>query len=77
VASPPATLPAGHPATDRPVRVQAVLDLDGAVQQPSYSGGPATLAEAALAAVRGWAAEPVRLNGAPMPTAVILAVRFR
>lgn len=75
--SPPAPLPAGHPATTRPVRVQAVIDLDGAVQQPSYSGGPSTLAEAALSAVRDWTAEPVRLNGAPMPTPVVLAVTFR
>jgi len=77
LSTPPAALPAGHAATDRPVRVQAVIDLDGAIQQPVYSGGPATLAEAALAAVLRWTAEPVRLNGAPMPTAVVLPVRFR
>jgi hypothetical protein len=77
VNAPPAALPAGHPATDRAVRVQAVIDLDGAIQQPVYSGGPPTLVETALSAVRGWIAEPVRLNGAPMPTPVVLAVRFR
>ena len=75
--SPPGTLPEGHPATTRPVRVQAVIDLDGAVRQPSYAGGPATLAEAALTAARGWTAEPVRLNGAPMPSPVVLTIRFR
>jgi hypothetical protein len=75
--APPATLPQGHAATDRLVRLQAVIDLDGAIQHPVYSGGPATLAEAALAAVRGWTAEPVRLNGAPMPTPVVLPVKFR
>jgi hypothetical protein len=77
VSVPPATLPAGVPPTDRPVRVQAVLDLDGAVRQPVYAGGPAQLADAAIAAVRQWTAEPVRLNGAPVPAAVVLSVRFR
>jgi len=75
--APPASLPPGHPATDRAVRVQAVIDLDGAIQRPVYSGGPPALVEAALSAVRAWTAEPVRLNGAPMPTPVVLAVRFR
>ena len=77
VDAPPAALPAGHPATDRAVRVQAVIDLDGAVRHPFYTGGPAALGGAAIAAVRGWTAEPVRLNGAPMPTPVVLTVRFR
>jgi hypothetical protein len=77
VNTPPAGLPAGHPPTDRPVRVQAIVDLDGAVRHPSFAGGPATLKEAALSAVQTWTAEPVRLNGAPMPTPVVLAVRFR
>jgi hypothetical protein len=77
VDTPPAALPAGQPATDRPVRVQALVDLDGAVRQPSFAGGPATLKAAALSAVQSWTAEPVRLNGAPMPTPVVLAVRFR
>lgn len=77
VNAPPAPLPAGQPATERPVRVQAVIDLDGAIQKPVYSGGPAVLADAAMAALRNWNAEPVRLNGAPLPTPVVLAVRFR
>jgi hypothetical protein len=77
VSAPPAALPQGQPATDRPVRVQALIDLDGAIQQPTYAGGPAPLVEAALAAVRAWTAEPIRLNGAPMATPVILAVKFR
>jgi hypothetical protein len=77
VNSPPGTLPAGHPPTERPVRIQAVIDLDGAVRQPSYVGGPPTLTEAALTAAGAWTAEPVRLNGAPMPTPVVLAIKFR
>lgn len=75
--TPTAAVPPGAAATDRPVRVQAVLDLDGAIQHPVYSGGPEPLAAAAFAALRQWTAEPVRLNGAPMPTPVVVAVRFR
>ena len=75
--APAAALPAGQPATDRAVRVQAVIDLDGAVQQAVYTGGPAALGDAAIAAVRGWTAEPLRLNGAPMPAPVVLSVKFR
>jgi len=77
ISGPPVPLPSGQTATDRPVRVQAVIDLDGAIQQPVYAGGPPALVEAALAAVRGWTTEPVRLNGAPMPSVAVLSVRFR
>jgi hypothetical protein len=77
LSAPPAPLPPGQPATDRPVRVQAVIDLDGAVRQPIYFGGPEKLADAAIAAVRDWSAEPIRLNGAPLLTPVIVAVTFR
>ena len=75
--APAAALPAGQPPTDRVVRVQAVIDLDGAVRQPVYVGGPPPLTEAAIAAVRTWTAEPVRLNGAPIVTPVVLVVKFR
>jgi hypothetical protein len=77
VTAPPAALPAGHAASARPVRVQALVDLDGAVQRATYAGGPADLAETALSTARGWTAEPVRLNGTPIPTPVVLTIRFR
>jgi len=75
--APLAQLPAGMSGGARPVRIQAVIDLDGADRSPVYSGGPAALADAAIATVRGWTAEPVRLNGAPVPTPVVLTVRFK
>jgi hypothetical protein len=75
--APLAQLPAGVTAPARPVRIQAVIDLDGAVKSPVYSGGPPALADAAIATVRGWTAEPVRLNGAPVPIPVVLTVRFK
>ena len=67
-ASPPAALPRDPP--DRsPVRVQAVIDLDGAISNRRIPADPRRW-RGPLSAVRGWTAEPVRLNGAPMPTPV-------
>ena len=67
--------PAGQPA-DRSVYVQAIVDVDGSVQQPVYMGGPTALSASALDAVRTWTAEPTRLNGAPMITPALFRVRF-
>ena len=76
VNTPMPPLPEGQPATDRPIRLQAILDHDGAAQRIVYVGGPAALGEAAKAAVRTWTAEPMRLNGAPLVTPVTLQVKF-
>jgi hypothetical protein len=73
---PQPSLPAGQTATDRPVRLQALIDSDGAMQHIVYQGGPTALVETAIAAARGWTAEPVRLNGAAIVTAVTLQVKF-
>jgi len=73
---PQPALPAGQLPTDRPVRLQALIDTDGRAQQIVYVGGPAALKEAALDAVRGWEAEPARINGAPVVTPVMLQVKF-
>ena len=67
----------GRPASDRPVRLQALIDLDGAAQRIAYVGGPAALVEAAIDGVRAWTAEPARLNGSPVVTPVTLQVRFQ
>ena len=76
LSTPMPSLPAGQPATDRPVRLQALLDFDGTAQRVSYMGGPAALSAAAIAAVRTWTAEPARLNGAPMVAPVTFQVKF-
>lgn len=68
--------PAGQAATDRPVRLQALLDLDGAAQRIVYIGGRTALVDTAIDAVRGWTAEPARLNGSPVVTPVTLQVKF-
>jgi hypothetical protein len=74
--TPQPPLPAGQASTERPVRLQALLDLNGAAQRIVYIGGPAALTDAAIDAVRGWTADPTRLNGAPVVTPVTLQVRF-
>jgi hypothetical protein len=69
-------LPKGQTPTDRPVRLQALIDLDGSARRIVFIGGPAALTDAAIEAVRGWTAEPARLNGAPIVTPVTLQVKF-
>jgi hypothetical protein len=76
VKTPQPSLPAGQSPTDRPVRLQALIDLDGRAQRIVYIGGPAALTGAAIDAVRTWEAEPARLNGAPIVTPVTLQVKF-
>lgn len=75
--TPSPTLPAGHPPTDRVVRLQALIDLEGATQRVVYQGGPATLTQSAIDGVRAWTAEPARINGAPVVTPVTLQVKFQ
>jgi hypothetical protein len=75
--TPQPPLPAGHTASEHPVlRLQALIDLDGAAQAIVHIGGPPALLDAAIGAVRGWTAEPARLNGSPIVTPVTLQVRF-
>jgi hypothetical protein len=76
IKTPMPALPAGQPPTDRPVRLQALLDMDGMAQQIVYVGGPVALTAAAIDAVRGWTAEPARLNGSPVITPVTFQVKF-
>ena len=76
IKAPMPALPAGQPPTDRPVRLQALIDLDGMAQQVVYAGGPAALTATAVEAVRGWTAEPARLNGAPVVAPVTFQVKF-
>ncbi|HWJ55973.1 MAG TPA: hypothetical protein VNR90_07130, partial [Vicinamibacterales bacterium] len=73
----PPALPAGWTGGEHPVlRLQALLDLDGAARTIVYVGGPAALADAAIGAVGAWTAEPAHLNGSPIVTPIALQVRF-
>jgi hypothetical protein len=71
-------VPAGVvvPPGSAQVRVQVYFDFDGAPQFPTYAGGPSALADAAVAAVTEFHAEPPRLNGAPLLQASTIAVAF-
>jgi hypothetical protein len=76
VASPAPSPPEGTTGPTEPVLVQVLIDFDGAVQRPTYAGGPFDLFRAAADAVGRWRFEPARLNGAPIASGVLLQVRF-
>src|SRR5206468_3693024 len=59
------------------VRVQILIDFDGASRYPAYVGGPPNLADAAVAAARRWRWEPPRVNGAPVLTPTVVAIVFK
>jgi outer membrane biosynthesis protein TonB len=77
VETPTPVLPAGLAASDTPVRLQALVDLDGRMQRAVYVSGPAHLTGAALDAVQRWRSEPPRINGAPVAGAVLVQVAFK
>jgi hypothetical protein len=74
---PPPVLPSGAKAEENRVLLQVMIDLDGALQRPSYAGGPAHLQQPAIEAVKTWRAEPARVNGAPVATAMLVEVEFK
>jgi hypothetical protein len=74
--TPEPTLPEGVTVTRDTVRLQAQVDLDGALRYITYVGGPRELLQAATHAVRGWTVEPVRINDAPISTPIVLQVKF-
>ena len=73
---PPPVLPAGmSPAS--PVWLQTVIDPQGRFQQAMYIGGPESLVAPALEAIKGWRAEPARVNGTPVIFDTLLVVQFK
>jgi hypothetical protein len=74
--TPAALLPDGVAPPDEPVLLQVLIDLDGALQRPTYVGGPQHLFRAAADAVGRWRFDPARINGAPVAMGVLLQVRF-
>jgi hypothetical protein len=75
--TPTPPLPPGLAPSDIPVRLQALVDLDGRLQRPVHVSGPAHLARAAMDAIQRWRSEPPRINGAPIVRAVLVQVAFR
>ena len=70
-------LPPGAAPGDASVWLQTLTDLDGMLQHPTYIGGPAHLAQAAMEAVQRWRSEPARINGAPVVRPVMVPVKFK
>lgn len=68
--------PAGDAAIGRWVALQAVIDELGSFRAVRPLGGPAELSRVAVEAVVAWRALPARIAGHPVPTPVVLQVRF-
>ncbi len=75
--TPSPTYPSGTTPAIVPLRLQVLVDFDGMLQHPVYIGGPASLSNAAMEAIRHWRFEPPRVNGAPIVGAAIVQVRFK
>lgn len=58
------------------VILRVLLDQGGGVMEVEVEEGPDELAEAAVAAVRGWTFLPASLDGIAVPAAVSVRVRF-
>ena len=76
VSLPPPALPAGMAAAS-PVWLQTVIDPQGRFQQAMYIGGPDALIAPALEAIKGWRAEPARVNGTAVIFDTLLVVQFK
>jgi hypothetical protein len=58
------------------VHVQGLIDLTGVPRYLVAADGPPELAEAAVASGSQWRLQPTRMNGAPIPTTISLAIAF-
>jgi hypothetical protein len=74
--SPMPTRPLGDAAIGSWVAIQALVAPDGRFREVVALGGRADLAQAAVAALEQWRAEPPRLFGAAMVAPVVLRVTF-
>ncbi len=75
--APTPQLPPGLASGEAPVRLQALIDLEGRLQRAVYVSGPAHLTQAAVEAIQRWRSEPPRINGAPIVRAVLVQVAFK
>jgi TonB family protein len=77
-AQPPASYPAlaQHMNVQGSVVLQAVIGVDGIIQDLHVLSGPAILAAAAQQAVREWRFKPVLQNGQPVETKANIVVNF-
>ena len=77
VTMPEAAKPANATDPVEPVWLQAVVDVDGLLQQAAYIGGPDALLPDAIAALAQWRAEPARMNRAPVVADTLALIRFK
>jgi hypothetical protein len=77
VDTPTPPLPDGVAVSSSPVRLQALVDLNGTLRRATYVGGPVHLSTLAIEAVSHWKSEPPRINGAPLASGVIVQVKFK
>lgn len=76
VALPQPPLPAG--ATEGgSIYLQVVIDAAGQIREPEYIGGPASLTQAALAAIKDWKIQAATINGTGVTFDTLLLVQFR
>lgn len=76
IALPQPALPAG--ATEGgSIYLQVVIDAAGQIREPEYIGGPASLTQAALAAIKDWKIQAATLNGTGVTFDTLLLVQFR
>ena len=77
-AQPPASYPAlaQHMKVQGSVVLQAVIGVDGIIQDLHVLSGPTILAAAAQQAVREWRFKPVLQNGQPVETKANIIVNF-
>jgi len=59
------------------VTILAEIDKTGKVGKMKVISGPVLLQDAALEALSKWKYEPARLDGQPMPSALLVTIRFR
>lgn len=77
VEMPEPPLPEGANTEQNRVLLQVLVDLDGKLQRAVYAGGPSHLGQPAAEAVKTWRVEPAKVNGAPVPWATLVEVRFK
>jgi hypothetical protein len=75
--SPPPALPPGVDEAEPTIYLQAIIGPDGRFGQALHLGGPPSLWQPALDAIATWRARPLRVNGAPVVSPVVLQVTFR
>ena len=71
----PALAQSAHVEGD--VVLEAIIGVDGSVQELRVVRSVALLDEAALDAVRRWRYTPTLLNGVPVPVVMTVTVSFR